>query len=68
MEIIKDNTKPILYTFKVIKCPYCKSLLRIDRNDYYCGYGWFINEVGQEEQGYFNNLITCPCCNKKFRA
>ncbi len=67
MKILKNSTIKEEVTSKEIKCPYCKSLLLIEKEDYHSGYIWFSNEVGQLERGYFNDIITCPCCNKEFR-
>ncbi len=66
MQILKNTINNAIYLDKDVKCPNCKSLLRVSLNDYYSKDVLIIDDKGQAIPKHVNTFIFCPCCNKEF--
>lgn len=53
---------------KDVKCPNCKSFLRVSLNDYYSKDVLIIDDKGHATLKHINTFIFCPCCCKEFIA
>lgn len=66
MQILKSTINNATYLDKGVKCPNCKSLLRVSLNDYYSKDVLIIDDKGQVMSKHVNTFIFCPCCYKEF--
>lgn len=67
MKILEDKAirgKSIKLPLKY-RCPYCDSLLLIEKGD--CGkeYHWAYTSDGGRKR-YYHYIVCCPCCKKTF--
>jgi hypothetical protein len=66
MKILKDTINNTTYLTKDVKCPNCKSFLRVSLNDYYSKDVLIIDDKGHAILKHINTFIFCPCCCKEF--
>lgn len=66
MQILKSTINSATYLDKDVKCPNCKSLLRVSLNDYYSKDVLIIDDKGHTILKHINTFIFCPCCYKEF--
>lgn len=66
MQILKNTINNVTYLDKDVKCPNCKSLLRVSLNDYYSKDVLIIDDKGQAMPKHVNTFIFCTCCYKEF--
>lgn len=66
MKILKDTINNATYLTKDVKCPNCKSLLRVSLNDYYSKDVFILDNKGRAILKHINTFIFCPCCCKEF--
>ena len=66
MQILKNIINNVTYLGQDVKCPNCKSLLRVSLNDYYSKDVLIIDDKGWAIPKRINTFIFCPCCNKEF--
>lgn len=66
MQILKSTINNATYLAKDVKCPNCKSLLRISLNDYYSKDVLVIDDKGCAVPKHINTFIFCPGCYKEF--
>lgn len=67
MKILEDNArreKPIKVSLKV-RCPYCNSLLLVEKGDYRKRYDWGYTSDGKSQKSY-HYVVDCPCCEEEF--
>lgn len=67
MKILENNAgnKPPKIPLKV-RCPYCDSLLIIEKEDYRKRYDWTYTSDGKRKRCYYY-VVDCPCCEEEIK-
>ena len=67
MKILENNARrgKLLKGSLKVRCPYCNSLLLVEKGDYRKRYDWGYTSDGKPQKSY-HYVVDCPCCEEEF--